>query len=158
MQKKKQNRSIEWKPGVKSNRRRGQAFVEAALVFLVFVATFVGALDFSQLLFTHQIMVERVRAGVRWGSVNAWDGTGDQIANVVRYDSSTVPDGATAFLGLTRANISVVHTAGTTLNPNDETIKVSIVDYDFRFISLWIARTYNGNYAALETAPMLYKQ
>jgi len=27
-------------------------------------------------------MVERVRAGVRWGVVNAWDGTGDQIANI----------------------------------------------------------------------------
>src|SRR4051812_15603120 len=124
MQRKSQNHKPREAAIVRRKHEKGQAFVEAALVLLVFVATFVGALDFSQLLFTHQIMVERVRAGVRWGSVNAWDGTGDQIANVVRYDSSTIPDGASAFLGLTRANVNVVHTAGTTLNPNDETITV----------------------------------
>lgn len=156
MRQKKQNRN---RPpaGLKRNGERGQAFVESALVLLVFIAVFVGALDFAQLLFTHQMMVERVREGVRWGSTNAWDGTGDQVANMVRYDSSTAPDGASAFLGLTRDQVSVVHTAGTASNPNDELIKVSIINYDFHFISPWIGRTYNGNYAAVETAAMLYK-
>ena len=95
--------------GVKRKIERGQALVESALILLVFLATMIGALDFGQLLFTHQLMVERVRAGVRWGSVHAWDGTGDQIANMVLYNSSTVPGGQTAFLGMTRDNISVVH-------------------------------------------------
>src|SRR6185295_4133642 len=109
--------------------------VESALILLVFLAGVIGALDFGQLLFTHQLLVDRVRAGVRWGVVNAWDGTGDQIANVVRYDSSTAPDGAAPFLGLTRANVSVVHTAAPASNPNDERITVSIVDYNFKFVS-----------------------
>src|SRR2546427_11969134 len=105
--------------------QRGQAFVEPALILLVFIATLIGAMDFGQLLFTHELMVERVRAGVRWGVVNAWDGTGDQIANMVLYNSATVPDGAAAFLGMTRANVSVVHTNATVSNPNDERITVS---------------------------------
>ena len=138
-------------------RERGQAFVESALILLVFLATLIGAMDFGQLLFTHQLMVERVRAGVRWGVVSAWDGTGDQIANMVLYNSSTVPDGAAPFLGMTRSNVSVVHTNASASNPNDERLTVSIVDYSFKFFSPWIAKTYSGNYVAVETAPMQYK-
>ena len=119
MRQKNQNRKrlkAEWK----RNRERGQAIVEGALILLVFVGSLVGAMDFGQLLFTHQLLAERVRAGVRWGAVHSWDGTGDQIANVVRYNSSTAPDGASPFFGLTRANISVVHTAASVSDPNDE--------------------------------------
>ena len=143
--------------GLKRRKERGQAFVESALILLVFLAGLIGAMDFGQLLFTHQLMVERVRAAVRWGTVNPWDGSGDQIANVVRYGSSSVPDGATPFLGMTRDNVSVVHTEASASNPNDERITVSIVNYNFNFFSPWIAKTYTGNYAVVETAPMLYK-
>jgi hypothetical protein len=156
MRQKNQNRK-QLGRGSKRNRERGQAFVEAALVLLVFLAGVIGAMDFGQLLFTHHLMVDRVRAGVRWGEVNAWDGAGDQIANMVRYGSPTQPDGAAPFLGLTRANVSVVRTAGSVADPNDERITVSIVDYNFRFFSPWIAKTYSGNYVAVETGPMLYK-
>jgi Flp pilus assembly protein TadG len=141
--------------GLKRRGEHGQAFVECALILLVFLASLIGALDFGQLLFTHQLMVERVRAGVRWGIVNAWDGTGDQIANVVLYNSPTA--GSSATLGMTRSNVSVVHTAGTVADPNDERITVSIVGYQFNFFSPWIAHNYTGNYAAVETAPVLYR-
>src|SRR5947207_12154625 len=153
MQPKNQNRNrIE--ATVKPKRERGQALVESALILLVFLASLIGAIDFGQLLFTHELMVERVRAGVRWGVVNAWDGTGDQIANMVLYNSSSVPEGGSPFLGMTRANVSVAHTNATASNPNDERITVSIVNYRFTFLSPWIAHTYSGNYAAVETAPM----
>jgi Flp pilus assembly protein TadG len=142
---------------VKRTRERGQAFVETALILLVFLTSLIGTMDFGQLLFTHQLMVERVRAGVRWGVVNAWDGTGDQVANIVLYNSSTVPVGAAPFLGMTRANVSVVHTNATVSDPNDERMTVSIVGYNFNFFSPWIAHTYSGNYVAVESAPMQYK-
>ena len=35
-------------------------------------------------------LVERVRSAVRWGVVRPWDGTGEQIANLILYDQ---PDG-----------------------------------------------------------------
>ncbi|HTM47521.1 MAG TPA: TadE family protein [Bryobacteraceae bacterium] len=143
--------------GLTKNGERGQAIVECALILLVFLASLIGAIDFGQLLFKHQLLVERVRAGIRWGSVNAWDGTGDQIANVVRYASVTVPEGGTPFLGLTRANILAVHSAGSISDPNDERLTVSIVDFDFNFLSPWIAKTYRGNYAVRESAPLFYR-
>ena len=142
--------------GLKRKRERGQAFIESALILLVFLASLIGALDFGQLLFTHQLMVERVRAGARWGQVNAWDGTGDQIANMVRFHSSTDTSGS-PFLGLTRANVSVTHTAGSASDPNDERITVSIVNYNMTFFSPWIAHTYAATQPATETAVMLYK-
>jgi Flp pilus assembly protein TadG len=156
MRQKNQNRKRMDVP-VKHKRERGQAFVETALILLVFLASLIGAMDFGQLLFTHQLMVERVRSGVRWGVVNAWDGTGDKVANMVLYNSSTIPAGATPFLGMTRANVSVVHTDANVADPNDERMTVSIVDYNFNFFSPWIAHTYSGNYVAVESAPMQYK-
>jgi len=156
MRQKNQNRNRRT-VGLNRNGERGQGMLEAALVLLVFLAGLIGAMDFGQLLFKHQLLVERVRAGVRWGVVNAWDGSGDQIANVVRYNSSTAPDGGAPFLGLTRDNVSVVRTAGSSSDPNDERITVSIVSYDFNFFSPWIAKTYTGNYAVRESSPMVYK-
>ena len=140
---------------LQNQNRKGQALVESALVLLIFLACLIGTLDFGQLLFTHQMMVDRVRAGVRWGIVNAWDGTGDQIANMVLYNSTAA--GTTGFLGMKRENVSVVRTAGTAANPNDERITVSIVNYKYTFLSPWIAKTYSGNYTAVETGVMLYK-
>src|SRR5438132_12598398 len=58
----------------RDKRRRGQALVESALVLISFVAMLIGALDFSQILFFHQSLGERVRSGVRWGAVHAFNG------------------------------------------------------------------------------------
>ena len=143
--------------GGRRRRRHGQAMVETALVLLVFLATLISILDFGQLLFIHQLMVERVRAAVRWGVVNPWDGSGNQIANVVLYNRPTAPVGATAFLGMSRANVSVLYSGPAATNPNDERITVSIVDYRLHFLSPWIAKTFRTKYNVVETAPIFYK-
>lgn len=146
--------------------RRGQAALESALILLVFLATLIGAMDFAQILFIHQSLVERARAGVRWGVVNPWDGTGNQIANVVRYGQPTVPSGTpVSFLGLTRANILVSRTPPPappcvgcpSAEEADERIKVAIVNFQYRFFSPWIARTFTNNNAVVMSAPMAYK-
>ena len=48
-------------------------------------------IDCGQVLVAHQSLVERVRAAVRWGVVRPWDGTGEQIANLVLYDQTEEP-------------------------------------------------------------------
>ena len=53
--------------------------IESTLVMLAFFALLFGVIDCGQVLVTHQALVERVRAAVRWGVVRPWDGTGDQI-------------------------------------------------------------------------------
>ena len=52
-------------------RRGGQAILESALVLLVFLMVLFAIMDFSQVLFTHQMLVERTRSGLRWGMIHA---------------------------------------------------------------------------------------
>lgn len=136
-------------------RRRGQALVESALILLIVICTVIAIMDFSQLLFTHQLLVERSRAALRWGMINKWDGTGDRIANMVLYGSPTGGTGPGA-LGLTRANVRVTYTPGTAANPNDARITIAIVDYDYRFFTPFIASSFRNNFAVVESAPYTY--
>jgi len=99
-----------------------------------------------------------VREGLRWGIVQPWDGTGDKIQNMVLWRTSTAPSGQTlGFLNLQKANVLVTRTAGTVDNPNDERISIAIVNYDFKFFTPYIAKTFQNNTAVLESAPLLYK-
>lgn len=138
-----------------SLRRRGQALVETALILLIVICTVVAIMDFSQLLFTHQLLAERARAALRWGMINRWDGTGDRIANVVLFGRPAGGAGPAA-LGLTRANVRVTFTPGTAANPNDARITIAIVDYDFRFFTPFIAGRFRNNFAVVESAPYMY--
>lgn len=137
------------------NRRRGQSLIESALILVMAISTIIAILDFSQLLFTHQLLVERTRAALRWGMIHKWDGTGDKIASVVLYGKPTGGTGAGA-LGLTRSNVRVTLTPGTVDNPNDARLTVAIVDYDYRFFTPFIAGKFRNNYAVVESSPYTY--
>ncbi|MEZ5402807.1 MAG: pilus assembly protein [Bryobacteraceae bacterium] len=144
-------------------RRRGSVIIDSVFTLLVFQATLIGIIDFGQLLFTHQAMVDRVRQAVRQGAVRPWDGSGDQIANLVLYGQATAPlqDGqdvqTPTFMQMRRENVRVVRAPGTAENPNDERLEVSIVNYEFQFFSPWIAGKFVNNYAVRETAPFLWR-
>jgi len=108
--------------------RRGQSLVEATLVLLVFFAFLFAVIDCGMMMYSHEALQERVRSAVRYASVRPYDGTGEQVANLILYDQPTEPQAArAAFLGLTRGNIQV-HAAG-------DLLTVAIVNYrsDFFF-------------------------
>jgi len=132
--------------------RRGQALVETALILVSFLAILIGAMDFGQILFFHQSLVERVRSGVRWGAVHAYDET--SIKNMIRYNQTTQPDGVQPFLGIGDSNItvSVLDSGAST-----ERIQVAIVNYQFYFVSPWIAKTFTNDLAVVETLPTEYR-
>lgn len=135
--------------------RRGQALVESALVLIVAISTIIAILDFSQLMFTHQLLVERTRNALRWGMIHKWDGTGDKIASMVLYGKPTGGTGP-GVLGLTRANVRVTYSPGTAANPNDARLTVAIVDYDYRFFTPFIAGKFRNNFAVVESSPYIY--
>jgi hypothetical protein len=136
-------------------RELGQGLVEAALVLLVFFALLLGVIDCGQVLFAHQALVERVRSSVRWGSMHVYDGTGDQVANLILYDQVDEPRASRdGYLGLTRANVQVTYRAATVARPDDETLSVAIVNYQSHFFSPWIARTIVSPRPVLISAPM----
>lgn len=140
-------------------RVQGQTLVEATLVLLVFFAMLLGVIDCGQILYAHQAMVDRVRSAVRWGTVHPFDGTGEQVANLVLYDQPQEPgDGRTAFLGLTRANVQVRYQPPTADRPDDETLTVAVVNYESHFFSPWIAKTIVSPRPVLVSAPVAFRQ
>ena len=136
-------------------KERGQGLVEAAMVLLVFFALLFGVIDCGQVLYAHQALAERVRASVRWGSLHSFDGTGDQVANLILYNQLDEPRAAhDGFLGLTRANVQVRYQPSTPERPDDEMLSVAIVNYQSHFFSPWIARTIVSPRPILISAPM----
>ena len=137
---------------MRNANRKGQALVETSLVLISFLGILMGALDFGQLLFFHQSLTERVRAGLRWGAVNQFSETG--IKNMVRFNQSTATGGETPFLGLTDSNISVSRLDTGTAT---ERIKVSIVNYQYQFFSPFLAKAFTNDLAIVEILPTEYR-
>src|SRR5260370_22544600 len=84
-------------------KQKGQALIESCLVMIPLLLMIVGIVDFGQFLFFHEAMTDRARAGARYAAVSPYDATA--ITNMVLYNSPAVPTGATAFYGLTAANV-----------------------------------------------------
>ena len=136
--------------------RRGQSLIEATLVLMVFFALLLGVVDCGQVVFAHEALVERVREAVRWGTMHPYDGTGDQVANLILYDRAA--GSGAGFLGLTRANVEVRYRPSTPDRPDDESLSVAIVDYQSHFFSPWIAKTIVSPRPVLISAPMAYRK
>jgi Flp pilus assembly protein TadG len=136
-------------------QERGQSFVESTFVMLAFFALLFGVIDCGQMLVAHQALVERVRTAVRWGVVRPWDGTGDQIANLILYNQTAEPrPSIDGYLGLKRENVRVAYQPASAQRPDDETLSVTVVNYQYHFISPWIARTLVNPRPVLISAPM----
>jgi len=142
----------------RNKSRRGQSLVESTLVLLTFFALLFGVIDCGQVLVAHQSLVERVRSAVRWGVVRPWDGSGEQIANLILYDQAEEPRSATGgFLGLTRDNVQVRYQPSLPARPDDERLSVTIVNYRYHFLSPWLAETFVNPRPVLISAPMAYR-
>ena len=134
--------------------QRGQSMVEAALVLFAFFSLLFGVADCGQVLFAHQSLVERARGAVRWGSLHPEEGT-QPIVNLVLYNQTQEPlDGSPGYLGMTPANVQVVHQPATPERPDDETISVAIVNFETHLFSPWLARVLVSPRPVLVTAPV----
>jgi len=137
---------------------RGQTLVEGALALLVFFSLLFAVVDCGLVLVSHQTLVERVRSAVRWGVVRPWDGTGEQVANLILYDQPSEPPATrSGYLGLTRENVQVRYQPSSTGHPDDEILSVAIVNYHYRFLSPWITQTFVNPRPVFITSPMAYK-
>jgi Flp pilus assembly protein TadG len=114
--------------------------VETALLLLVFLTTLVGILDFGQVLYFHQSLVERARAAARYGAIHPTDTTG--IQNVAVYNSATVTGTPVAVLpGMTTAMVNVQDLGN---NTPAARVMVTISGYPINFISPYIAQQFNN--------------
>jgi hypothetical protein len=137
---------------------RGQTLVEGAFALIVFLSLLFAVIDCGMVLVSHQTLVERVRSAVRWGVVRPWDGTGEQVANLILYDQPTEPPATTTgYLGLTRENVKVRYQPASLGHPDDEVLSVSIVNYRYHFLSPWITQTFVNPRPVFITSPMAFK-
>jgi hypothetical protein len=137
---------------------RGQTLVEGAMALLVFFALLFAVIDCGLVLVRHQSLVERVRSAVRWGVVRPWDGTGEQIANLILYDQPDEPRSTTpGYQGLTRQNVQVRYQPPSAARPDDEVLSVAIVDYHYQFLSPWVTQIFVSPRPVLIAAPMAYR-
>lgn len=134
--------------------KRGQSLIEATLVLLAFFSFLFGVIDCGQVIVAHQSLVERVRSAVRWGVVHPWDG-GDQVTNLILYNQTEEPRMASAgFFGLTRDNVRIQYQPATPERPDDETLRVSIVNYQYHFFSPWFTHAFVNPRPVMISAPM----
>jgi len=132
----------------KSNRERGSALVEGALIFFVFTLMMIAVVDFGQFLFIHQTLTERAREGVRYGIVN--DPTNaTSIQNVVLYGQASggsVPNSPTnsdvGIFGVLRSHV-VVSATGTS-GTDDYRLNVKVQSYSYTIYSPLIYGSYTG--------------
>ena len=124
----------------KNNRERGASLLESALLLLTFLTMVIGVMDFGQVLYLHQSLVERARSAARYGAINPTDSTG--IQNVAVYNSATVANGQTAMLvGLTTAMVNVQNPD---INTPNARVVVTISGYPMQFFTPGLAQAFTG--------------
>jgi Flp pilus assembly protein TadG len=121
-------------------RQRGSNLVEAALVLLTFLLLLIGIVDFGQVLYFHQVLVERARTAARYGAINPTNTTG--IQNMAVYNSATTSGTPVAVIGgLTTSMVDVQNTG---INSPDARVVVTISGYTINFLSPYITRTFTN--------------
>lgn len=80
--------------------------LEAALILTVFLTMLISVLDFGQILFIHQMLVERARLAARTAAVTDCDNL--CASNLVLYGQRDHPGGeGNGIFGLTPANVFI---------------------------------------------------
>ena len=131
--------------------QRGHAVLEGGLMLLLFLGFLIGTLDFAQVLFFHQSLVERARAAARYAAVHPTDTDGTK--NIAVYNTATPSEGASALLpGLTTSMVSLTPSGDGT---PEARVKVTISGYPYYFFSPTIAgsRTTSVSATMLSEAP-----
>ena len=128
----------------------GQSLIEAALTITIFLAMFIGILDFGQFLYFHQSLVDRARAAVRYAAVNP-TATETMVQQYTVYNDATATSGTPMISGLTTSMVSLTRT-GTAA---EAVANVTISGYPINYLSLWVAgvRTTAVNVSLPSEAP-----
>ena len=113
-------------------KERGQAFIESALIMLIFVPVLVGIADFGQVIYFHASLTERARAAARYGAVHTYT-DGSAIKNVAVYNDASPATGTAGLVPY--LTTSLVTATLDDANTDSARITVTITNYPFNFIS-----------------------
>ena len=109
---------------------RGAALVEFAIAGVVFLTAVFAVIEFGRLLWVHNALTDAARRGARY-AVNHTAADAADAQRMAVY--GTTADGASPMVtGLTPDKVKVVYSPG--YNVGEGTVKVSIQDYQFKFV------------------------
>ena len=124
----------------KNRAERGSAMVESALILLTFFVLLIGTIDFGQVMFFHQSLVERARSAVRYGVTNPTNTAG--IKNMAVYNTVTVSGTPSPVLpNLTTAMVDVQNPGA---NTSSARVVVTISGYPMVFLSPYITQSFSN--------------
>jgi Flp pilus assembly protein TadG len=125
--------------------------VEGGLILLLFLGFLIGTLDFAQVLYFHQTLVDRARAAARYAAVHPTDTAG--VKNVAVYNAAS-PSG-TPIPVLPGLLTSMVSLSNSGTGTPEARVKVTIAGYPYHFYSPVIAgsRTASVSVTMLSEAP-----
>jgi Flp pilus assembly protein TadG len=112
--------------------------VESALVLLTFFVMLIGTIDFGQVMFFHQSLVERARTAVRYGVTNPTNTAG--IKNMAVYNTVTGTP-PTVLPNLTTAMVTVTNPGA---NTSGARVVVTISGYPINFLSPYITQSFSN--------------
>ena len=118
--------------------QRGQMFVEAGLIMLIFLPVLIGIMDFGQFLYLHLSLTERARAAAHYGAITTYT-DGSDIVNVAIYNDPTgSASGASPLLPNLQSTDSskdgYVTATLTGAGTDDARIRVTITNYPYNFL------------------------
>jgi Flp pilus assembly protein TadG len=124
----------------RNSSQKGSNLVEGALILLTFLLLLIGIVDFGQVLYFHQVLVERARTGARYGAINPTNSDG--IKNMVVYNAATVGASPSPVVGgLTTSMVAVSNTGN---NSEAARVVVTISGYNIQFLSPYIAQSFTN--------------
>ena len=123
----------------RSRKQSGNLAIESALSLIVFTMMLIAIMDFAQIIFQHQTLVERVRAAVRHGAVNTFDA--GEVRNMVLYGVATPSSGAKSSFNLTADMVAVSRLGSGT---PDDRVTVTVSNYTVLVLTPFFAGRMRG--------------
>ena len=131
---------------------KGSAIIEATFVLILGIVILLGIMDIGQMLLAHQVLIQRVRAGVRYAVVHEWDAdpvaAANRIKNLVLYEEDDpTPRTDMGLFGIMPDMVSVTRAdpGGTPDDEGADRIVVAINDYRFFLLTPGITGEYTAN-------------
>ena len=119
----------------KETNERGSAVVESALILLIALILMVGILDFGQIMFMHQTIMNRTQTVARQAAVKNY--TVDNVKNLIVYNTQTPTDGTRGMFGLTASNVDVTFSDASSA---EQRLYISVTNLDYRTYTPLFAR------------------
>ena len=120
----------------KTRSERGSTVVESAMVVMIALVLMIGILDFGQIMFMHQAIMNRVRSVAREAAVKNY--TANAVKNLIVYNTQSPSDASTPMFGLSTSNVDVSYSDASS---SEQRLFVSVTNLEYRTYTPLFART-----------------